>query len=311
MNDRVLVVGESLIDIVKSAKGSVDEYPGGSPMNVAIGLGRLGLEVDLHTGIGADERGNRIASHLRESNVRLTSASVDRDATSTSTATIGSTGAATYTFELSSELAPLEVDPEIDLVHAGSIGAVLEPGASVVRDIIAAAKKLASISFDPNIRPALMGSADEVRPIVEAMVRLSDIVKASDEDLRWLYPSAEPEATAARWALCGPAIVVITYGADGARGFAGLVSVVVPGPALRVWDTIGAGDSFMAGLIVAVSDRGLLGAANRPRLAALSADELETIITFASSCAAITVTRPGADPPTRRELARLAPLEAL
>lgn len=251
MNDRVLVVGESLIDIVVATDGAADEYPGGSPMNVAIGLGRLGVDVELHSSLGADERGDRITTHLHDSTVRLTASTRHPGSTSTSTARIDASGAASYSFDVSSALAPLELDGAIDHVHVGSIGAVLQPGAAQVSSIVAAARGRASLSYDPNIRPAMMGTPARVRPIVEALVRQSDIVKASDEDLSWLYPAASPADTAARWALLGPAIVVVTHGAKGAQGFAGLLSVALPGPRLTVHDTIGAGDSFMAGLIAA------------------------------------------------------------
>ena len=302
MRDRVLVVGESLVDIVVGADGVTSEHPGGSPMNVAIGLGRLGLDVELHTSIGADDRGERITEHLRDSGVRLEPTARNLAATSTATARIGVDGAATYEFAVSSELPAIALSPEVDLVHVGSIGAVLEPGASVVRSIVAGARGRASISYDPNIRPALMGDVSAARAAVESLVRASDIVKASDEDLHWLYPSVEPSETASRWALSGPAIVVVTHGADGAWGYSGLASVSVAGASVAVHDTIGAGDSFMAGLLAALSDRGLVGAENRQALAAIAEADLTSVIAFAIRCAAITVSRPGADPPTREDL---------
>jgi fructokinase len=161
-------------------------------------------------------------------------------------------------------------------VHVGSIGAALEPGATLVERLVTSSRPSATISFDPNVRPQLMGSAETARPRIERLVALADIVKASDEDLAWLYPGADVTEVVDRWLALGPALMV---------------------------DTIGAGDSFMAGLLAALSDRGLLGAARRSALRELSASDLTEVVGFAARCAAITVSRPGADPPTRADLA--------
>ena len=299
MTTTALVVGESLTDVVVSAHGR-QEHPGGSPMNVAIGLARLGGQVHLHTSFGRDARGRAIEIHLAESGVIATAESTTDAATSSATATIGSTGAATYEFGLTSQLEPLRDLPVVDVVHTGSIGAVLEPGGQVVAALLAAARLSSTISYDPNVRPALMDPAARGR--VAALVALSDVVKASDEDLEWLNPGVDPAHTAALWARSGPAIVVLTRGAAGAEAYSGSTVVRVAAPVIHVVDTIGAGDSFMAGLLTALGDEGLLGAGLRPALAAIDEETLRSVVAFAANCAAVTVTRAGADPPTRSEL---------
>lgn len=300
---RVLVVGEALVDVVR--RGSDETvHPGGSPLNVAVGLQRLDVPATLHSSFGADPHGSAIAQHLEASGVTITTTTVHAGSTSVALATIASDGAASYTFSIEWDPASLEVAPaDVALVHVGSIGAALEPGAKLVERLVTASRPSATISFDPNVRPQLMGSADSARPRVERLVALADVVKASDEDLGWLYPNADVADVMDRWLALGPALVVVTRGGEGADAGSAAGRIRVPAPATSVADTIGAGDSFMGGLLAALSDRGLLGAARRSALRELSASDLTDVVAFAARCAAITVSRPGADPPTRIDLA--------
>jgi fructokinase len=302
MTVSALVIGESLTDIVISPDGR-HEHPGGSPMNVAVGLARLGAAVTLHTVFGQDARGAAIAQHLAANGVAVTPASTSPDPTWTATATIDARGAAHYEFDLTAEIGELGMVPPVDVVHSGSIGAVQQPGAAVVRAVFERERERSTISYDPNVRASVMGTAAAAEPLIGSLVAQADVVKASDEDLRWIAPHVDPLETAATWATRGPAIVVVTRGAEGSDAFAGAVHVHVDAPSVAVVDTIGAGDSFMAGLLAALGDHGLLGAANRGVLRAIDAGTLTRVIAFAASCAAVTVSRPGADPPTREELA--------
>lgn len=299
---RVLVVGEALVDVVRRGGDDV-VHPGGSPLNVAVGLQRLGVPATLHSSFGADAHGVAITQHLEASGVTITPATIHEEATSVALATIAPDGAATYTFSIEWDPASLEVAPgAFAAVHTGSIGAALEPGATLIERLVAGCHATATISFDPNVRPQLMGSADTARPRIERLVALADLVKASDEDLAWLYPDAAATEVAERWLALGPALVVVTRGGDGAEATARAGRIHVPAPRTPVADTIGAGDSFMAGLLAALSDRGLLGADHREALRELSASDIRDIVGFAARCAAITVSRPGADPPTRADL---------
>jgi fructokinase len=303
---RVLVIGESLVDVIRrdgDDDRDDDVHPGGSPLNVSVGLQRLDVPTTLHSSFGADAYGFTIAQHLEASGVNVTPGTVRDRPTSVALATIGPDGAASYTFSIEWDPAPLEIEPgTVEAVHVGSIGAALEPGATAIERLIAQLRPTAIISFDPNVRPQLMGSADAAAPRVERLVALADVVKASDEDIAWLYPDATVAEIMARWLALGPALVVVTHGGDGADALTASGSVRVPALRAEVVDTIGAGDSFMSGLLAALSDLGLLGSERREQLRALSASDVTQVVQFAARCAAITVSRPGADPPTRADL---------
>ena len=153
---------------------------------------------------------------------------------------------------------------------------------------------------------AVLGDRDYARRQAERFVVLSDVVKASDEDLEWLYPGVDPLESARRWLSLGgtegPALVVVTRGARGPWGITAIGETQVPAPSVTVVDTVGAGDSFMAGLLSAIVDRGLDGAQNRGALRAMPAETLAAIMDHATRAAAVTVSRAGANPPTRAEL---------
>jgi len=297
---RVLVVGEALVDLVHRADGSRDEAPGGSPANVALTLGRLGRHPQLLTSLGDDDRGRRVHGWLETSGVRVTASAAG--ATSTATALLDATGAATYEFDLAWAVDVSLAGPA-DVVHVGSIATVIEPGASEVARLVADRRATATITFDPNIRPALIDDADAARLRVEQLVRLADVVKVSDEDLRWLQPDLSLADAAAAWLAAGPSVVVVTLGGNGAFALtaAGRVSIVAP--LVTVVDTVGAGDTFMGALIDGLLDADLVGADRRDALRELPLGLLEQIMHRSADAAAITVSRPGADPPTRAELA--------
>jgi fructokinase len=298
-----LVVGEALVDIVRSPDGSVREHVGGSPANVALGLARLDHDVALATHIGADERGDRVRAHLEQDGVRLRNGSVTAARTPTATATLDAHGAASYTFDLVWDL-PADLGPgDATHVHVGSIATALEPGARQVRRIVAAAREQATVSYDPNLRPVLLGPPDDERPGVEQLIAVSDVVKASDEDLAWLYPGLAVDDVLLRWAAFGPALVVVTLGGAGARALIGGQLVSVPPRLVDVVDTVGAGDSFMAGLVSGLLDARLLGGpGGRAALALADSVAVGPALARAIEVAAITCSRAGADPPYRREL---------
>ena len=305
MPQRTLVIGESLIDIVQRTEGPAQEHVGGSPANVAVGLARLGHEVIFATQVGDDERGSRIVTHCEREGILLTEGSVGGRRTSTATATLDRTGAATYGFDLAWQLT---VPPPLDgvtHVHTGSVGATIEPGASAVLTTIQSAHASATISYDPNARPSLMGDAHEVRAKVEQLVGLSDVVKASDEDIAWLYDDAPLSDVLRLWGQLGPALMVVTRGDKGAVVGLGLSGELtsVDAAVIDVVDTVGAGDSFMAGLLSGLLDADLLGGVQaRDRLRAASLADVRPAVARALACAAITVSRAGANPPTRAEL---------
>ncbi len=302
MSDTFLVVGEALTDCSKRAD-SITETPGGSPMNVAVGIGRLGRDILLAARVGDDSRGAAILDHARASNVALIDEVSGLSRTSCATATIAADGSASYDFDLLWDIRESMVPPvALGHVHTGSIGATLEPGSTGVLEILRTQREAgASISYDPNARPSIMGEAADVRPRMEEIIGLAHIVKASDEDIAWLYPDRDEEQVFQAWRELGPSLVVLTRGAEGVLALAGPHRVSLPTKAQHVEDTIGAGDSFMAGLLVALQRKGYLGAGVQS-LGTISHGELLECVDFALSCAAITVSRVGANPPTQAEV---------
>ena len=303
MSGDILVVGEALVDIVERRDGSRAEHPGGSPANVALGLSRLGRHAVLLTRIGSDPRGTVIREHLQASGVELLPGSVTEAVTSTATALIDEAGVASYLFDLDWAL-PAGIDlGSADALHTGSIAAFLAPGGDAVIELVDRAAGQVTVSYDPNARPRLMGDPEQARVRVEHLVSRSDLVKVSDEDLAWLAPGEPVADVAASWLALGPAVVVVTLGGAGSLALCAAGRVQVPAPAVAVVDTVGAGDSFMSGLLDHLAGAGLLGAARRPALRAITTADVEAMLRHAARIAAITCSRAGANPPTRAELA--------
>jgi fructokinase len=299
---RVLVVGEALVDVVPDATGQPRDLPGGSPANVAITLGRLERDVRLVTLLGDDQRGAMVRQWLEASNVRVLAQVTGSGRTSSAEVTLDDSGAASYVFDLDWELREVPHE-ECDVLHVGSIATVLPPGADVVLDAVRRHRDSALVSLDPNARPAITPDRAGPAARVEELVALSHVVKVSDEDLHWLHPDRDPVDTAARWATMGPGLVVVTRGGEGAVAVRSGGSVLeVPGVPVAVADTVGAGDTFSAVLIDALVGLGIAGAESAGALEALSDDDVHTAVRTAAAGAAVTVSRPGADPPDRAEL---------
>jgi len=288
----VVVVGEALIDVVTSPEGTT-EYPGGSPANVAYGLGRLGINTGLLTAIGEDERGAAIERHLHSAGVTLLPGSYSLGRTASATATLAPDGSASYDFDISWALEPLAPTYLPKVLHTGSIATFLAPGADAVKAVLQQCRHECMITYDPNIRPALLGSHAEAISVFEALVHLTDVVKLSDEDAHWLYPRKDLADTAAHLLGLGAGLAVITKGSQGSLLATAATQLNIPSVKSGVADTIGAGDSYMAALILGLLTRGTDG---------LAPAVLEQLGRTASMAAAITVRRPGANPPTLQEL---------
>ena len=303
MSAHVLAVGEALVDAVHRPDGTSEEHPGGSLANVALTLGRLGRDVRLATWLGRDARGDAVRAWLAESRVALAPGSDGADRTSVAQATLDGTGAATYEFDLEWQVpAGAGATGETLAVHTGSIAAMLPPGDADVRRLLAAARGTATVTYDPNARPAIMGDADAVRPRVEEIVALSDVVKVSDEDLAWLYPGRDPLDVARAWQATGPAVVVVTLGGEGATAVTAAGEVAVEAPRVDVVDTVGAGDSFMGALLDWLWGADLLGADRRDALRAIDRAATARMLVRAVAVAAVTVSRAGANPPWPHDL---------
>jgi fructokinase len=295
-----LVVGEALIDIVTGPRGE-QEHVGGSPLNVAAGLGRLGREVLFVSQFGSDPRGQAIVEHLKGSGVRITGQSITARPTSTAHATIGADGAASYVFDIHWALPPLELPTPPTLVHTGSIATVLDPGADAVIALFEQQHGQATLTFDPNVRPDLIVDAARGRERIEKLVALADVVKASDEDLRWYDPTRAVEDVARDWLERGPAVVAVTMGAAGAYAVCHAGELRAAPRPVTVVDTVGAGDAFMAGLVDALWELDLAGAERRDALRAVTMPQLREIVDTAMVNSALTVAKAGADLPTREQ----------
>ncbi|MFF3837890.1 carbohydrate kinase [Streptomyces sp. NPDC001930] len=294
-----LVIGECVADIVRAPAGSAAAdrvHPGGSPANVAYGLGRLGRDVTLLTQLADDPTGRLIEAHLKGAGVRVEVGDVP-ERTPSAVVGLDAHGRASYTFDIAWTLkggAPADLAPRH--VHIGSIAAVTEPGAAAVLAEAERLRERATVSYDPNVRPELMGEHGSAVNRVERCVALSDLVKASDEDLAWLYPGEDPRTVAARWLALGPAVVLVTLGAAGSFAVTRHRTVAAEAPSVTVVDTVGAGDSFMS----AVLDT--LAGWERDALGTLGAEYLAGLLGTAGAAAAVTVSRAGARPPDRVEL---------
>ncbi|WP_166971136.1 carbohydrate kinase family protein [Brevibacterium atlanticum] len=297
----ILVIGESLIDIVSTA-GHRDRYsPGGAPANVALGLGRLGDEVEFLTDVGDDFHGGFLLAHLRESRVDVLTRPTG--ATSTALARLAADGSADYDFRLRWDPDDsLVADDERSVLHFGSIAAFLQPGAAAVDRLLeraasatGAAPRSPLVTFDPNIRPSIIGTHTEALHRFEELAARVDVVKLSDADADWLYPELDETAQMDRILDLGAGMAAMTRGGDGAIVATASARAEVDAVRVDVRDTIGAGDTFMVSLIHELH-------ANATEVSTLGESALTRLAERAVRLAAITVGREGADLPWAEDL---------
>ena len=302
----ILISGEALIDLIPDPvkANAYDAVLGGSPYNVAIGLARLGSQTAFVSRISADGNGEALAAALAASGVDLGFVARDRRPTTLAFVMRGTakTGSR-YSFYLDGTAYdgpwpfPKEWPKAAQHLHVGSFSAVERHGEAVVEAMRLAGPR-ATVSFDPNIRPFVTPDRESVARLVERQVSLARIVKASEEDLEWLYPDRSIADTLAAWTKSGPRFCVATLGERGALAILGKDKVEIAAPLVEVVDTVGAGDSFMSALLSAMDRDHSLGAeAPQP-----ARSELEEWLRFAATASAITCTRKGSDPPTRPEV---------
>ncbi len=294
---RVTVVGEALVDLLwRSGAREAHAVPGGSPANVAVGLHRLARPVTLVTAWGDDAPGELVRGHLADTGVAVRRAPTGPPGrTIVALAYLGQDGAADYDFLASWDPLELNVPEDTAVLHTGSLAVVIEPGATRVLDLCREQRSRGrTVVADLNVRPAVQPDRDDYRAAAGRLAEAVDVLKASDEDLAWLFPGLGVVAAARELLARGPRLVVVTQGADGALSVAGEREVRVSAPAVTVVDTVGAGDSFQSALLDALAERG-----EPPTEPA----ELAAVLSRCTAAAALTCTRIGADPPTRAELA--------
>lgn len=306
----VVVAGDALIDLTPATttRGTTayEPHPGGSCLNVAVGLARLDVPTSFLARVSTDAFGQLIREHLGNSGVQF-SHLVRTDDLTTLAAVHLRQGHATYSFHAADAadrgLLPEHLPslPAGAALHLGSIALVLEPVASTLQGLLRREAGHRVLSLDPNIRPDLITDRDHYLRRFAEWLGLVDIVKVSEEDLEWLYPGDAEDEVVAGWHAAGVRLALVTRGKDGARASTPLASAGVPAPAVAVVDTVGAGDAFMSGALWHLHERGLLAPVP---LRTLHAADLTDLLTTASLVAADTCTRAGAEPPRRSELLR-------
>ena len=288
----VMVVGEALIDVVTTSHDTV-EHPGGSPANVAYGLGRLGVTTGLLTAIAPDARGISIENHLRSAGVILLPGSKSLTRTASATATLAPDGSARYDFDISWDLAPTAPAYFPKILHTGSIATFLSPGAGAVKSLLEQAHRHCMITYDPNIRPALLGSHAEAKATFEELVALNRRRQTQRRGRPMAVPPKKPGRNRSTHPRTGHPVDRHHQRREGSQFTSPAANIRIPAVKTTVADTIGAGDSYMSALILGFLTRGTEGFA--PAV-------LEQLGHTAAAAAAITVQRPGSNPPTLEEL---------
>jgi len=294
------VVGEVLIDLLPDGEKQ-KAVVGGGPANTAVALSKLGIKAQFINGISTYSYGKACRQYLESVGVLLDYVNYLDSPTSLATVTLDKQGKAIYeflidgtaTFNYAPEELPnlLNVIPSV--LYIGTLVTVLEPSASVLHKWASVIKSIAPIVFDPNIRPAVMPDRKLYLEQVMRFVEIASVVKVSEDDLNWLYPSVEIDEVAHGWLELGPKLIVVTLGDKGIYGYRNGEKALVEAVKTKVIDTVGAGDTVGAILVEAIFKHGL---------EKLTGQLLVDTLNRAAAAASITISRAGANPPTQAEL---------
>lgn len=306
---RILVAGETILDLAPVAPGAGDAARfeaalGGSAFNTVRALGALGASTSFAGAVSSDAWGARFREALVAAGVEcgaLVTCDAPMPLALVSPETDAGVSFTLYLHGTAHERSgpPAVLPPDASHLHVSSFHAMTPPTGDAVLALMRDARGRASVSFDPNVRPAVLPPRAQVVRLVEERVALSDIVKASAQDLAWLYPERDPRDVIAQWAAAGPRLAVLTLGPQGASAVSGAARIVVPAPATDVVDTVGAGDAFMAALLACMERDGALG----PAAGGFEAAALRGWLLQAASAASWTCARRGAQAPTWGEIA--------
>jgi fructokinase len=315
----ILVIGEALIDLIgKAGQNHYTSVVGGANANVALALARRGEPQAFLGRISTDGFGNQIRERLASNGVNLDHSISASEQTSLAVATINESGSASYSFYLNGTAdwawTPDEfpTDQTIDSLGAvciqyGCLTMAVEPGNLVVENWLSSLSGLTR-SHDLNIRPSIGYTPQRELERVTRINKFSDIIKASDADLEWLFGLAEGsdiDSIAHSWSEGGK-LVVITRGGDGASLYRGGERIDVKAPKIKLVDTVGAGDTFMANFLGELKAAGALGDESSKRLAQLSEETLVSAASYAALAAGLVCERSGCEPPTKAEVAQRA-----
>jgi len=298
----VWVSGEALIDLLPGDDAqTLRPVAGGGPANTALALARLGIDVQFVSGLSRDRFGHQIAEQFATNGVGLDHVIWSDLPTCLAVVSLDEQGSATYqfhikdtaTFDFDASLLP---DPAIEapsVLHIGTLATIVEPGATLLLEWVKRVAKYATVVFDPNVRPSVLGNVDAYRSAVHRWVDVSNVVKVSDDDLRFLYPDRDTIESARAWLSLKRPLVVVTRGGHGLVGVMREEIIEVPGERVAVVDTVGAGDTVGAVLAESLA---------KHSVADLQGELLHATLTRAAKAAAITCSRPGCQPPTAAEL---------
>jgi fructokinase len=310
----ILVSGEALIDVFIGTATTTgfpgEAVAGGSPFNVAIGLGRLGRPAAFLSTLSEDAFGSFLAERLAESGVSSTYIQRVPNVTTLSVVTTSPDGQPQYSFYApnSADRAldpvglPAELPAHVNAIAAGSYALGVEPIATAIETLLRREAGSRVISLDPNVRPRIVGDLNAYRARFERLLAYADIVKASDEDIELLYATHDLAYVSRAWLQGGPKLVIITRGEKGPLAAFSDTILERPAPKIDVVDTVGAGDTFHAGLLAWLDANGLL---TPEGVVGLSKAQIADALDFAAAAAAIVCTRRGANPPSWDEVERL------
>ena len=306
----ILCCGEALIDmlprITTEGEAAFAPYVGGAVFNSAIALGRLGAPAGFFSGLSSDLFGGQFRDALGASKVSSTYAHTSPRPTTLAFVRLNN-GQATYTFydeNTAGRMLTIEDLPklgaEIEAMLFGAISLISEPAGSAYEEFMRREHESRVMMLDPNIRPNFIpDKAKHLRRIRE-MMAMADIVKLSDEDLKWFDEAGSHEDVVRNWLDRGPKLIVVTHGSEGAVGYSKAHKVTVMPQKVKVVDTVGAGDTFNAGILASLHEQGLL---TKAAIGSLSEDAIRKALDLGAKAAAVTVSRAGANPPWRHEIA--------
>ena len=300
----IVVCGEALIDVIHTGDGTQRAVPGGGPFNTARALARLGVPTSFLGHLSDDPFGEELAELLKSDGANLDLATFGPERTTMAMADVDSEGLAEYQFvvqgtsapQLTLSMLPDRLSPEVNALHLGTLGMVLEPMASTLVEFIHRQRDGCVVMLDPNVRAGLIPD-DVYRQRLRDAVSRSTIVKASEDDLVWMFPGLGYRDAAEQLLASGVRLVVVTLGSAGSFGAHRDLRINVEAVPVDLVDTIGAGDAFGAALLAWLHDNGHL-----ERGLTLQSDQLRAALQYACAAAAITCSRAGAEPPWKHEM---------